>query len=83
MWHAEANGPGDAPSDTIASAAQIRNIFGRMGFPTDREQVALIGGGHILGKLHGACPDGPGPGPLEALSAPYVGTCAVRSFFCV
>ena len=60
----------------LVQAADIKNIFGNMGFDI-REQVALIGGGHAFGKVHGACPDGPGPGPLECPSDPYPGVCEV------
>ena len=28
-------------------------------------------------QVHGACPDGPGPGPIESPSAPYAGLCEV------
>lgn len=69
-------GPKEAPSDPVASAQQIRTIFARMGF-NEREQVALIGGGHTFGKVHGACPDGPGPGPITSPAAPYPGVCKV------
>jgi len=33
------------------NAKHIRAVFGRMGF-TDREMVALVGGGHAIGRCH-------------------------------
>merc|ERR1711862_310707 len=41
------------------SMREILDVFGRMGH-TEKHTVALIGGGHAVGKSHGACPDGPG-----------------------
>lgn len=73
-------GPELDPSNPVASAAQVRTIFPRMNF-NEQEQVALIGGGHTLGKTHGACPLGPGPGPITSPAAPYPGLCEVN--FCV
>ena len=47
-------GPVTAPNDPVASGADIRRAFTRMGFD-DQISTALIGGGHLIGKTHGAC----------------------------
>lgn len=59
-------GPLGVP-DAHGSVADIRRTFKTMGH-SDLATVALIGGGHALGKAHGACDKGPGLPPKEAFA---------------
>jgi len=68
-----------ANPDPSLSALDVRQTFSSMGH-SDRSTVALVGGGHAIGKGHGACPNGAGLAPNEAYNktpraVPWAGLC--------
>jgi catalase (peroxidase I) len=64
-------GPMGQP-DPQGAADTIRDVFGRMDWH-GRELVALIGGGHTVGKAHGATKASPGEKPSACPFAPWAG----------
>merc|ERR1719446_941050 len=66
-----------ANPDPKLSSYDIRQTFEIMGH-SDRSTVALIGGGHAIGKAHGACPKSSGKLPKDAYKdgeLPWQGEC--------
>ncbi len=72
-------GPNGNP-DPVLAAHDIRETFGRMAM-NDEETVALIAGGHTLGKMHGAHKPGdcvgpePGAASVEQQGMGWMNTC--------
>jgi catalase-peroxidase len=66
-----AEGPMGVP-DPQGAADNICDVFGPMGM-NDRENVALVSGGHMSVKCHSAGPEGPRPSPAECPHNPYPG----------
>lgn len=64
--------------DVMGAAETVRDVFGRMDWE-GRELVALIGGGHSVGKAHGATTASPGKTPGECPFAPYAGNAGMRA----
>jgi len=73
------NSSGIADPDPSKLVDDVIDTFARMGH-NDEHTVALIGGGHAIGKCHGACASGPGTNPSETYKAdttamPWMGAC--------
>lgn len=73
------NDTGVPDPDPTKLVVGVRDSFERMNHD-DRATVALIGGGHAFGKVHGACPSGPGKSPLNTFESnrdglPWLGEC--------
>jgi len=79
LIYVDPQGPGTNP-DPMLAAREIRQTHRRMGL-TDEETVALIAGGHTVGKMHGAGDPnrslGPEPegAPLEAQGLGWSNPC--------